>query len=263
MCVFETTQLWNKKIFVAAAAAVLDSRHTAGIDINMGCWAPDIVRGGAGVRWMADEEASRAMIGRVRRMVKGRLSVKLRLGYDEDFDRLVRFCSMLQDEGVQAITLHGRTASEKLKRKARWDYVGRLRSQLRIPVSGNGDVETPADLVSRAAGPCDGVMVGRAAVRTPWIFAAARNLESVAPVSGPEIDLEAVALRFLDLLARHEPPEFWETRARRFFFYFCDNLKWAHHVRTLLGRERELGEMAAVLRSHFKENPEERWWKYR
>ena len=139
--------------------------------------------------------------------------------------------------------------------------MGRLRSDLSIPVTGNGDVETPADLVARAAGPCDGVMVGRAAVRKPWIFAAARAAEAgAADRAGgpPEIDLEEVALRFLDLLARHQPPEFWDTRARRFFLYFCDNLKWAHHVRTLLGRETELGGMAAVLRSHFKENPEER-----
>ena len=243
------------------AAAALDGRGTAGIDINMGCSAPDIVRAGAGVRWMADEEEARAMIGRVRSSVSGRLSVKLRLGYDEDYERLARFCAMLQAEGVEALTLHPRTAAEKLKRKARWDFVGRLRSDLRIPVAGNGDVETPADLVSRAAGACDGVMVGRAAVRSPWIFAAARAAEKGAAGADParEIDLEEVALRFLDLLARHQPPEFWETRARRFFLYFCDNLKWAHHVRTLLGRETELGAMAAVLRSHFKENPEDRW----
>lgn len=238
---------------LAAASAILDARGTAGIDVNMGCSAPDIVRSGAGVRWMADQEAARKMIAGVRRSVKGRLSVKLRLGYDDDFDRLARFCSMLQDEGVEALTLHPRTAMEKLKRKARWDYVGRLRAELKIPVAGNGDVETPAQLVARAAGPCDGVMVGRGAVRTPWIFSAARTGQM------PEIDLQEVALRFLDLLARHQPPEFWETRARRFFFYFCDNLKWAHHVRTLLGRETELGAMAAVLRAHFKDNPEERW----
>jgi tRNA-dihydrouridine synthase B len=243
---------------LAAAAAILDERGTAGIDVNMGCSAPDIMRAGAGVRWMADEEGARAMIGRVREAVKGRLSVKLRLGYDDDFDRLVRFCTMLQDEGVEALTLHPRTAAQKLKRKARWDCIGNLRTALRIPVAGNGDIESPAELVARASGPCDGAMVGRAAVRAPWIFATARSLEAGRDVSAQEIDLEELALRFLDLLSLHQPPEFWETRARRFFLYYCDNLKWAHHVRTLLGRQTELGAMAAVLRKHFKENPEER-----
>ena len=125
-------------------------------------------------------------------------------------------------------------------------------------------------LVERAKGPCDGVMIGRAAIREPWIFSAARELEGATDAPGAlgapgklpqEIDLEAVCLRFLDLLARHQPPEFWETRARRFFFYFLDNLKWSHHVKTLVNREPGLGGMGAVLRAHFRENPEERWLK--
>jgi tRNA-dihydrouridine synthase len=203
---------------------------------------------------MFNAQAARAMIGGVRRSVKGRLSVKLRLGVDENFERLAVFCLMLQDEGVEALTLHPRTSLEKLRRRARWEYVARLRAELKIPVTGNGDVSSSAELLARAESPCDGVMVGRAAIRKPWIFAAAAGLLPVG-----RIDAEAVAMRFLDLLAKRQPPEFWETRARRFFFYFCDNLKWAHHVRTLLGRETELGAMGAVLRSHFEANPEERW----
>lgn len=238
---------------LAAAAALLDRRGTAGIDVNMGCSAPEIVRSGGGVKWMTDQESARRMIAWVRQAVRGRLTVKLRLGGDEDFDRLVSFCLMLQGEGVQGVTLHPRTSSEKLRRRARWAYVGRLRSELSIPVAGNGDVGTAEELRSRAEGPCDGVMVGRGAVRAPWIFGVARGSISI-----DRIDLEAVALRFLELLARHQPPEFWETRARRFFLYFCENLKWAHHVRTLLGRETELSRMAGVLRAHFAENPDER-----
>jgi tRNA-dihydrouridine synthase len=240
------------------AAAILDGRGVAGIDVNMGCSAPDIVKTGAGVRWMEDAETARSMVAGIRQAVKTRLSVKLRLGAEENFDHLVGFCRMLQNEGVELITLHPRTAGEKLRRRARWDYVGRLREELRIPVVGNGDVDSATALAARAAGPCDGVMVGRATVQMPWIFAAARSLESGSTIPPETIDLEEVALRFLDLLARHQPPEFHETRARRFFHYYCDNLKWSHHVRTLLNRETELGAMAAVLRSHFAQNPEER-----
>ena len=244
---------------LAQAAAVLNTRGTAGIDVNMGCSAPDIVKTGAGVRWMADAEAARAMIGAVRAVVTTRLSVKLRLGADEDFERLVVFCRMLQDEGVEMLTLHPRTASEKFRRRARWDYVGKLRAELSIPVVGNGDVDSVPVLLSRAAGPCDGVMVGRAAIKMPWIFAAARKALTGGTELPEMIDLEAVAVRFLELLAKHQPPEFYETRARRFFHYFCDNLKWAHHVRTLLNREKELPAIAAALRAHFAQNPEDRF----
>lgn len=242
---------------LAEAAAALDARETAGIDINMGCSAPEIVRSGGGVHWMFSREAAREMIGKVRARVRGRLSVKLRLGREEDFDQLALFCRMLEAEGVEALTLHPRTSTEKLRGKARWDYVESLRGVLSIPVNGNGDVDSAAVLVRRAAGPCDGVMVGRAAVAQPWIFAAARRLESGG--LNAEIDLEEVALRFLDLLARHQPPEFYQTRARRFFHYYCGNLTWAHHVRTLVNRERELGGIANVLREHFRSNPSERF----
>lgn len=244
---------------LASAAARLDALGAAGVDVNMGCSAPEIVRSGAGVRWMADREGARAMIAGVRRAVKGRLSVKLRLGADEDFERLAGFCRALQEEGVELFTLHPRTASEKLRRRARWDYVGRLRAELSVPVYGNGDVDSAAALAARAAGDCDGVMVGRAAVRMPWIFAAARELETGVRTLPERIDLQAVAERFLELLARHQPPEFYETRARRFFLYFCGNLKWAHHVRTAVNREAELGGMAAALRAHFAQNPEDRF----
>ncbi len=244
---------------LARAAALLDGKGAVGVDVNMGCSAPEIVRTGAGVRWMADAEAARAMIARVRAAVKGRLSVKLRLGAEEDFDRLAAFCRGLEAEGVELFTLHPRTAKEKFKRRARWDYVGRLRAELKVPVVGNGDVDTAPLLASRAAGPCDGVMVGRAAVKMPWMFAAARGIETGIRTLPERIDLEAVADRFLELLSKHQPPEFWESRARRFFLYFCDNLKWAHHVRTALARETELTAMAAALRAHFAQNPEERW----
>lgn len=243
---------------LARAAAELDGRGAFGVDVNMGCCAPEITRQGAGVRWMDDAEKARAMAGKVRAAVKnGRLSVKLRLGREDDPEALLRLCEGLKAEGVEHFTLHPRTATEKFKRTARWERVGQLRERLGAPVSGNGDVDSAGALARRAAGPCDGVMVGRAAVRMPWIFADARAAEAGASVPA-DVDLEEVALRFLDLLRLRQPPEFWETRARRFFAYYCDNLKWAHHVRTLLGREKEPGAMAEVLKRHFRENPEER-----
>ena len=102
-------------------------------------------------------------------------------------------------------------------------------------------------------------MVGRAAVRSPWIFdqAAAR----LAP--GSQIDLEETVCLFIALLARYQPVEFHPTRLKRFLFYFLDNLCWAHHLKTLANRalfatDSCLSAVERVLRAHFHENPEER-----
>ena len=264
------------------AAAFLDELDCLGIDVNMGCAAPAIRRIGAGLAWTGEPAKARAMISRLRSVVKRRrLSVKLRCplmgpeseaGGDRDSPRrgeeermleyLIRFCQSLEAEGVQLITLHPRLAGEKFKRPARWDYVERLRRELGIPVAGNGDIGSPAELAARSRG--GKAMAGRAAVRQPWIFAAARLLRAGKQVQAPagevtlSFDLEKTGLRFLELLDRCQPPEFHISRARRFFSYFCDNLKWGNHVKNLLNREESLTGLERAWLTYFASHPEDR-----
>jgi tRNA-dihydrouridine synthase len=228
---------------IVKAATLLDREECAGIDLNMGCSAPLIRKTGAGVAWMASVDRAGELVKEVRKAVKHRLSVKIRTGLTDDFEYLVRFCRRLESEGVELIILHPRTAKEKFKRLARWDYVGALRAELGIPVAGNGDIETAEGLIRRASGPCDAVMVGRAAVRQPWIFAQARGKKVT-------VTFFETGLRFLELLARFQPPEFHLSRARRFFGFFCDNLKWGNYLKTLLNREESLAGIERVWRGH-------------
>jgi tRNA-dihydrouridine synthase len=250
---------------LAAAAALLDQLECRGIDLNMGCSAPAITRTGAGVRLMASADRAAAVAAAVRSATTKRLSVKLRIGAENDFDYLAAFCRRLEAEGVELITLHPRTGREKFRGKARWDYVPRLRSELGIPVAGNGDIAGPEDLVRRSSSACcDAVMAGRAAVRFPWLFAAAKKALTDPQSGAPPpdlpayVDLEELGLRFLELLARYQPPEFHISRARRFFNYFCDNLKWGTHVKNLLNRETELNGVERAWSAYFGERPEER-----
>ena len=286
---------------ISRAAAILDRLECVGIDLNMGCCAPLIRKTGAGIAWMSSPSQEGAvdrageLVKQVRKTVKRRLSAKIRLGLTDDFEYLVRFCRRLEAEGLEFIVLHPRTAREKLKRRARWDYVGALRQELRIPVAGNGDISSAEELLSRAESPCDGVMVGRAAVCQPWIFAEAKKMVTVTVPTIPETQsqkcmprdgnggwrrqecrastvlwprqqvgddgtpdkflehtfLEETGLRFLELLARWQPPEFHISRARRFFGFFCDNLKWGTYLKNLLNREETLSGMERVWRNFF------------
>ena len=260
------------------AVVFLDQLDCLGIDINMGCSAPAITRTGAGVRWMADADKASALIRLIRPKTRRRLSVKLRTGLNDDFEYLVRFCRCLEEEGLDLITLHPRTAKEKFKRKAHWDYISALRKELRIPVAGNGDISSVKEMLDRS-GECDAVMIGRLALRHPWVFAEARELMNVQPQStqsfkGNNMDtcnitscssvnsvvknlevntsqIEETGLRFLELLARYQPPEFHLSRARRFFAYFCDNLKWGNYVKNLLNRETDLSGIEKAWRAYF------------
>jgi tRNA-dihydrouridine synthase len=239
---------------IAGAAALLDRRECAGIDINMGCSAPLIRKTGAGVAWMASVDRAGNLIKEVRKSVKRRLSVKIRTGLTDDFEYLVQFCRRLEAEGVELITLHPRTAKEKFKRLARWGYVGALRKELGIPVAGNGDISDAGSLIQRASGPCDAVMVGRAAVRQPWIFAQAKK--GSGEWTTPHSLVEETGLRFLELLSCYQPPEFHLSRARRFFSFFCDNLKWGNFLKNRLNREENLSGIERVWREFFKTQAE-------
>jgi tRNA-dihydrouridine synthase len=238
---------------IAKAAALLSERDCLGIDINMGCSAPAITRSGAGVRWMEDIDKAGNLIALVRKGVKRRLSVKLRTGPSDDFEYLVRFCRRLEEEGAELITLHPRTAKEKFRRTARWNYIPALKKELRIKVAGNGDISSAAEMLNRAA-LCDAVMTGRLAVRQPWCFSEARPPDKR---NSGRHTVEETGLRFLELLAQYQPPEFHLSRARRFFSYFCDNLTWAHYVKTLLNREQHLAGIEQAWRRYFAEHPEE------
>jgi tRNA-dihydrouridine synthase len=255
---------------LARAAALLDRAEVCGgdyggsyrgIDINMGCSAPLIVKTGAGAAWLADIDKAGRMIAGVRPQVKRRLSVKLRIGFDDDFENLLRFCRRLQEEGVELITLHPRTAREKFRRRVRWAYITALKNELSIPVAGNGDINSVAELCARSQdGTSDTVMIGRLAVREPWAFAAARKAvvsdtitvsEDTTTVSDTvKPDLRETALTFLGLLEKYQPPEFHLSRARRFFHYYCGNFKWAEYLRNLINRETSLRGIAACISTY-------------
>jgi tRNA-dihydrouridine synthase len=236
---------------ITRAAALLDPLECRGIDLNMGCCAPLIRKTGGGIAWMISPDRAGEMVREVRRVVKRRLSVKIRIGFVDNYEYLVNFCHILESEGVELITLHPRTAKEKLKRQARWDYVGALRQELKIPVAGNGDISDVESLIKRASGPCDAVMVGRAAIRQPWIFAQGKGSREWGVGSGEQTLLLETGLKFIELLARWQPPEFHISRARRFFGFFCDNLKWGNYLKNLLNREETLLGIERVWRGHF------------
>ena len=240
---------------LADAARQLDGNTCAGIDINMGCSAPHITRGGGGVSWMADPDAAVHMVSQVRAAVRShRFSVKIRLGYDDDLSRLLAFCRNLEDVGVEMITLHPRTAKQRFKRSARWSFIEQIAGELKIPVIGNGDVARADQLKRRLSdGPWAGVMVGRGAVQQPWLFAAARGLDSANV-----IDREHTALRFIELLRMHQPPEFWKSRAHRFFGYYSANFAWGHDLAVAVKRETDLFAITNLVRAYFREHPQER-----
>lgn len=238
-------------------------RHVApkpifGVDINFGCSAPAIKKAGGGVAWMRDPAGAAALVKLARGAWERPLSAKIRLGGDEDYSRLKDFCDGLVEAGLDFLTLHPRLADEKFRRKARWDFVARLAAELAIPVVGNGDLMTVADLLERRreSRPA-GFMLGRGAAMRPWIFALIKG-KLADPAFELEVDLEATAYRFLDLVETRLPGDFHQTRMRRFFAHYSDNMSYAHHLKWKMDNAPTLDAGRAILAEYFREAPQDR-----
>lgn len=253
---------------LAELAGFLDNYGGLGIDINMGCCAPPILKQGAGAAWMTkDISQTLSMVEAVRKEVKNlRLSVKLRLGETEDYGKLLGFCRSLVSAGVELITLHPRTIQEKFKHLARRKYVEALARDLQIPVYGNGDVRDAQDAAGFSE-VCSGVMIGRKAVQCPWIFKSIRKLfagnyprdgENKGAVDNTEpVNIRETGHEFLRILLTSQPEEFYLTRAKRFFFYFCDNLSFAHYVKMKIQNARSLDQIESLWEEYFTKVPED------
>ncbi|MEA4978690.1 MAG: tRNA dihydrouridine synthase DusB [Petrimonas sp.] len=155
------------------AAKICEDADPDLIDINFGCPVRKIAGKGAGSGMMRTPEVMLEITGKVVKAVKKPVSVKTRLGWDEDSKIIVRLAEQLQDCGIVALTIHGRTRSQMYKGEADWALIGEVKNnpRMHIPIVGNGDVESEEQCRKRfdETG-VDAVMIGRGSIGAPWIF---------------------------------------------------------------------------------------------
>lgn len=161
------------------AAKVALNNNPDVVDINFGCPVYKVVNKGAGAACLKDLDMMERMAGTVVDAVTDRpVTVKTRLGWDDDTIKIQEVALMLQKLGVKALTIHARTRCQKYKGDARWEWLKKLKNTpgLEIPIIGNGDVTSPelAKKMFDETG-VDGVMIGRGAIGNPWIFEQSRH----------------------------------------------------------------------------------------
>ena len=224
------------------------------VDINMGCPANKVLKGCSGAALMGDPRLARDIIAAVRRSVGIPLTVKFRLGLDDrrrNFLELGRIC---EGEGADAVAMHARTARQMFSGRADWERIRELKQALRIPVSGNGDVETPADALDlwNATG-CDGIMIGRAAVKNPWVFrqiAAAREGRAVEEPAMEE--RRSLILHHFSLLRDREEERHALHKIRTFTGWYTHGLPNGRALRQRINSLQSVAEFIDAIGEFFQ-----------
>ena len=173
---------------LAMAAQIVEAAEPDLLDINFGCPVKGIVGRGAGAGVLKDVDRMVRLTEACVRATRLPVTVKTRLGWDESSKNIEEVALRLQDVGIAALTIHGRTRSQLYKGQADWTLIGKVKNnpRIKIPIFGNGDIDSAQKALEYGNRyGVDGIMVGRAAIGYPWIFREIRHLRDTGEAAPP------------------------------------------------------------------------------
>jgi tRNA-dihydrouridine synthase B len=194
---------------MADAAQIVESMGADIVDINMGCPVPKIAKHNAGCSLMREPTHAASVIRAMAKAVRIPVTVKMRAGWNEHEINAPTLAQMAEDAGAAAVAVHGRTAAQSYTGESDWSLIGKVAGSIGIPVFGSGDCVEPAQIERRLSDHgVGGVLVGRGALRNPWIFRQASNLRSgLEPVAVSLPDRGQFLLDYVELLLKERVNE--------------------------------------------------------
>jgi tRNA-dihydrouridine synthase B len=246
-------QLYGKEISSMVESAKIAERFEPDlIDLNFGCPVKKIAMKGAGAGMLRDIPQLLKMTAAVVKATKLPVTVKTRLGWDDSSKIIVQLAEQLQDTGIAALTIHGRTRAQMYLGESDWTLIGEVKQnqKIHIPVIGNGDIDSPvkAKLAFDRYG-VDGVMIGRAAIGRPWIFRDIRHYLDTGELLPAVMVREQVQLvRDHIAMATADRAEIHAVRSmRRFFAVYFKGLPDFRETRVKLLQAESLEEVNLLL----------------
>lgn len=225
------------------------------IDLNMGCPVRNIRNSGGGSMLMEQPENARRIVREARRGTQLPISAKIRLGADLDGKTLRDFCAMLEDEGIDMLSVHARLKKEPFARRPRWEWIARIKEWLRIPVIANGGIFTVQDAKDclRVSG-ADGLMLGRGAVVKPWLCAEIAREVYGCSIAEPVVFLPDVYGSFIELINDLFMPERRLGRLKEFTHYFARNYQFGHLLSSRIQGSKSVEEAQERANIFFESN---------
>lgn len=225
------------------AAAIVEEQGVDIVDVNMGCPVRKIVNNGAGSALLKDFDRAARVVEKIKKRVAIPVTVKVRKGWESD--DVLPLLKRFEDIGVAAIAIHGRTRNEAYTGASDWGYIAQVKSELRIPVWGNGDVKNAADAARmfEQTG-VDGVMIGRAALHNPFIF---RDIVFGTTTNEVDRRLEAME-RYLSKIAAAPQPDKWKLhKARTVIGWFSKGIAHGKDLRSGLASMESIADAQRLL----------------
>ena len=235
------------------ATEIVDAANPDLIDINYGCPVKKVVCKMAGSGILQDIPRMVSLTDAVVKATDKPVTVKTRLGWDDDTKYIVDVAERLQDVGVQAISIHGRTRKQMYKGEANWDLIRETKEnpRLHIPVFGNGDIDSPEKALKyRNEYNVDGIMIGRAAIGNPWIFDQVKHYFKTGehlPIASVRDRVEA-AMFHLDESLRWKGPKLGIFEMRRHYTNYFRGLEGIKEYRMKLVQHDNPEDVKKVLR---------------
>lgn len=240
--------LVNKTDGLSEVISMLDTLNPDGYDLNMGCTAPIVLKKGGGAALLDNPQFALKIIKIIRRSTDKPFTVKLRTGKFEKI-AFLEFVKSIVEEGIDALIIHPRGIKSRFTGKPDWEYVSLITSEVNIPVFANGSINTSDDAkrVIESYGSA-GLMIGRAAVKNPWIF------KEIMEDGIIEKDFVNLLKEYMIELEKVIPEERRAGRLKEFISYFSKNYAFGHLWETKVQNAKSVSEIENISHDFMKRN---------
>jgi len=220
------------------------------VDLNMGCPMPKITAKGKGAALMRDVAGTALILRALRKALSVPLTIKIRGGWDDEHLNAVEVAQMAEGEGVDAITVHPRTRSQRFTGKAPWTIIGEVAQAVGLPVTGNGDVRSMAEARRMMAETgCHSVMIGRGALGSPWIFDA--SFDALGPDAQREYKARVIA-RHCELIRAHFREKYALVQMKKHLAWYTEGLGHATYCRAEIFQAQTADQVWKVFRRYWE-----------